>query len=174
MVAISPQFPILLMLLTALFGSLASPVAAQPAFVIDTLWVGVYAEKSTASELKQIIRTGEQVEVLVTEQGWAQIALRTAGEGWVEQSFLASTAPVGSHVSALEEEISENLQELEQLSRQVREFEQMMGAGRGAGPAGQHKIICVLAAAFLSFTAFFSGVAWRNRRLRRKFGGLLP
>lgn len=161
-------------LLATLLAVLAVPVAAQPAFVIDSLWVGVYSEKSTDSELKQIIQTGEQVEVLATEQGWARIALRSAGDGWVDQSYLGTTPPISTRISLLEQEISGSLEKMERISRQLKDFEQMISADTNGGTYKKYDFAYLLVAVLLLITAFLSGVAWRNSRLRRKFGGLLP
>ncbi len=160
--------------LLATLLALAAPAAAQPAFVIDSLWVAVYSEKSTDSELKQIVRTGEQVEVLATEQGWARIALRSEGDGWIDQSYLSAEPPIGNRLSALEQEIAGNLEKLERMSGQLKDFEQMVSAETNGGTYKRDDFIYLLVAILLLITAFLSGVAWRNSRLRRKFGGLLP
>ncbi|MDF1818973.1 MAG: hypothetical protein P1U54_10060 [Immundisolibacteraceae bacterium] len=146
----------------------------QPAYVIDSLWIGVNSEPDGTGTTLQIIHTGAEIDVETINDGQAKIETAEGVVGWVDASYLAKDPPLAEQFRTITVELDEKdkalsraLNRLDQLESSLqpdldrqtpaKKWLRWTGLGLGAAAVG-----------------FFAGIAWRNRGLRKKFGGLLP
>jgi hypothetical protein len=157
-------------LLTALSGS----CLAQPAYLIDSLWIGVNAAPSGSGETLQIIRSGAQVDVESITEGWAKIETSVGVVGWIDASYLTEELPLGLELKKITQAYKNNNDAIDQASSRLQELEHLAQPLIDAN--GLTYMRLTLTALLIGATGlgFGVGVSWRNHRLRKKFGGLLP
>jgi SH3 domain protein len=90
--------PRLLFILAAL--PLAT-LAAETAFVIDKLLVGVHQEEDLASAIVKVLPTGTKLEVLTRKGEIAKIKDPDGVTGWVDAAYLMKTAPAAELLEQL-------------------------------------------------------------------------
>ncbi|MEL0081920.1 MAG: hypothetical protein VW985_02620 [Gammaproteobacteria bacterium] len=161
------------MVLTLIGLFYAGTSAAQPAFVIDTLWIGVTAAPQS-NEVIQLIPSGEQVEVEAIVEGQAKIATTSGTVGWVDASYLTEHKPLSTQLEKLELTIRNDSQNIAQALSRLQTLETTARPLRGNQSATNSWLVIAASGVSIAVVAFLTGVGWRNRRLRRKFGGLLP
>jgi uncharacterized protein YgiM (DUF1202 family) len=98
-----------------------SPEAAETAYVIDRLLVGIHAEKNLDSAIVKVLPTGTELEVLERDGELAYVAEPEGAKGWVDAAYLSDAPPARTRIPELEREKSA-------LERRIAELEQ-----RGAG-----------------------------------------
>jgi Bacterial SH3 domain len=115
------------------------PQPSQPLrklFVSDKLVLNVYSEPDQAGQRVATIETGDAVEELERDQGFARIRLGDGREGWVGVNYLTSDAPAAVQLRELQrqqksgsqtdkkaaDEIARLKKESEALQAQVKEL----------------------------------------------------
>lgn len=114
----------------------ANARAAETAYVIDKLLVGVHEEKSLDSEIVKVLPTGTELEVLERDGELARIRDPAGDTGWVDAAYLMTERPA----ALLVEELVERNQTLESELRAARERIATMEtqSKTGAGDGGEH------------------------------------
>ncbi len=82
----------------------AAPLAAETAYVIDKLLVGVHADKARDSAILKVLPTGTRLEVLKREGEIALVKDPAGVEGWVDASYLMADEPAAARVEALQQQ----------------------------------------------------------------------
>ena len=147
---------------------------SQPAYVIDSLWIGVN-ENSTADGTRlQIIHSGAQVNVETIVDGQARIETSAGVVGWVDASYLTEQAPLAAQLQQIELASQKNSSAIGQALTRLQTLERFaQPLVSDQRPVNFWLLLCG-GGISITILAFFAGVHWRNRRLRNKFGGLLP
>ncbi len=81
-----------------------SLVAAENAFVIDKLLVGVHEGKDLDSAIIKVLPTGTQLEILKREGELAYVADPEQTKGWVDAAYLTAERPAALRALELEKE----------------------------------------------------------------------
>jgi SH3 domain protein len=85
----------------------AALAGAEPAYVTDTLRLGVYAAADGSGDPIENLASGAAVEVLMRDTNYTQVRTATGHEGWVKTAFLVSAKPAKARVAELEAEITD-------------------------------------------------------------------
>jgi len=81
--------------------------AAETAYVIDKLLVGVHEDRDLNSAIVKVLPTGTKLEVLQREGELAQVRDGDGTSGWVDGAYLMEQAPAQLQVQTLSEEVAE-------------------------------------------------------------------
>ncbi|MFP6781907.1 MAG: TIGR04211 family SH3 domain-containing protein [Gammaproteobacteria bacterium] len=112
-----------ILLLLLLVGLATVPVvsaAADDAYVIDKLLVGVHQDQNLNSAIIKVLPTGTKLEVLKREGELALVKDAQGASGWVDSAYLMEEAPAGVKV--------------EQLSKQVDNLKTKLSTASSSGP----------------------------------------
>lgn len=112
-----------------LLFALSAGAAAETAYVIDRLLMGIHASQDTGSAILKVVPTGTAVEVLKRDGDVAQVAEPGGTQGWVDAAYLSAEMPARQRVTELEKDkaaLEARMQQLEQAAR---------GGGGAAPPA---------------------------------------
>lgn len=152
----------------------SSLCGGQPAYVIDSLWIAVTEEPSGSSPALQIIHTGDEVNVATIVDGQAQVKTATGRTGWVDASYLTPAPPLSTQFDQIEQSFQQQIDAIERAQARLQALEQLAQPYIDESRPGLRWVW--LAAGFIAtcVACFAAGVSWRNRRLRNKWGGLLP
>lgn len=94
--------------------------AAESAYVIDKLLVGIHASKDTDSAILKVVPTGTKLDVLKREGDVANVSEPGGASGWVDAAYLSKDPPAQVRVAELEKAkaaLEEQLKHIEQASR---------------------------------------------------------
>ena len=94
--------------------------AADTAYVIDKLLVGIHESKDTDSAIVKVVPTGTKLEVIKREGDVANVSEPGGASGWVDAAYLSKDPPAQVHVAELEKAkaaLEEQLKHIEQASR---------------------------------------------------------
>ena len=159
----------------ALAGLLASGASiSQPAYVIDSLWIGVNAEPTGNGPTLQIIHTGTEVDVETITDGQAKIETAEGAVGWVDASYLAKGRPLAEQFSAMELRFEEKDKAISMALNQLTHLETLLQPYIDNQTPAEKWLRWIGVGLSTTAAGFFAGIAWRNRGLRKKFRGLLP
>lgn len=117
-------------LLFAVLWCTCGAAAADTAFVIDKLLVGIHETKDNDSAIVKVVATGTQLEVIKREGDAANVREAGGASGWIDAAYLSSEPPARLRVAELEKSkivLEEKLKQLEPTARG--------GAPVTAGPA---------------------------------------
>ncbi|MGE3774957.1 MAG: TIGR04211 family SH3 domain-containing protein [Gammaproteobacteria bacterium] len=95
-------------------------VAAEAAFVIDKLLVGVHKDADLNSAIVKVLPTGTELSVLARKGELAQIKDPEGITGWVDAAYLMKEPPAASQLAQLKQEkisLSERLRKLETATK---------------------------------------------------------
>lgn len=110
-------------------------VAAENAFVIDKLLVGVHEGKDLDSAIIKVLPTGTQLEILKREGELAYVADPEQTKGWVDAAYLTAERPAALRALELEKEKTALEQRIKQLEAQPGAPAAAAGAAAGASAA---------------------------------------
>ncbi|MGE0383908.1 MAG: TIGR04211 family SH3 domain-containing protein [Gammaproteobacteria bacterium] len=99
--------------------------AAETAYVIDKLLVGVHADQTLKGKPSKLLPTGTRLDVLKREGNAAFIKEPGGMQGWVDSIYLMAEQPAAAAVAALTREVSD-------LKAALARSEQSAAASRGA------------------------------------------
>ena len=85
----------------------AAVPAAQTAYVIDKLLVGVHEDRDLNSAIVKVLPTGTKLDVLQREGELAEVRDGDGTVGWVDGAYLMEEAPAQLQVQTLGEEVAE-------------------------------------------------------------------
>ncbi len=146
----------------AVLLSLPMMAAAETAYIIDKLLVGIHKEKELNSAIVKVVPTGTPLEVLKREGDFAQVRTTEGLNGWVDSSYIMLKKPAQLMVLDLEARLSEagqvikaakkkiktldtrlsktkngkaSLAELEKLQARIAELEETAPAAKNSGTA---------------------------------------
>jgi hypothetical protein len=94
--------------------------AAEPAYVIDKLLVGIHETKDASSAIVKVVPTGTQLEVIKREGDAANVRESGGASGWVDAAYLSSELPARQRVTELEKSklaLEDKLKQLESAAR---------------------------------------------------------
>ncbi|MCC7410670.1 MAG: TIGR04211 family SH3 domain-containing protein [Gammaproteobacteria bacterium] len=117
-----------LVVLALTFIVAAGATAADTAYVIDRLLVGVHAEKDLDSAIVKVLPTGTELEVLAREGELAQVRDAEGQSGWVDAAYLTADPPA----SLLVDKLTATNRELQAA---IDKAEQRIAALEGGAPA---------------------------------------
>lgn len=164
---------------------LCTKVRAEAQYVIEQLVVSVSSTAAEAGERIASIHSGDRVEVLERQDGYAHVKLASGTEGWVKASYLSAELP-------LQQKLAAQALELGQLKEELARLQEAASAAPAPAPAAheapndppapaadEHRDaghpVWQWALGFSSL-ALIAGfvLGWRmlDRRIRRKYGGL--
>jgi len=99
------KFPTLTFAVLATAWS-AAPLAADVAYVIDKLLVGVHQEKDLNSAIVKVLPTGTRLDVLQRDGELAEVKDADGTTGWVDTAYLMAEEPAELRVKELTNEIA--------------------------------------------------------------------
>ena len=73
---------------------------AEALYVIEQVVVSVSSSAAEAGERIASIHSGDRVEVLERQDGYAHVKLASGTEGWVKASYLSAEPPLQQRLSA--------------------------------------------------------------------------
>jgi len=85
----------------------ATVSAAETAYVIDKLLVGVHEDRDLNSAIVKVLPTGTKLDVMQREGELAQVRDGDGTSGWVDAAYLMEEAPAQLQVQTLSDEIAE-------------------------------------------------------------------
>lgn len=85
----------------------ATVSAAETAYVIDKLLVGVHEDRDLNSAIVKVLPTGTKLDVMQREGELAQVRDSDGTTGWVDGAYLMEEAPAELQVQTLSEEVAE-------------------------------------------------------------------
>jgi SH3 domain protein len=85
----------------------AAVSAAETAYVIDKLLVGVHEDRDLNSAIVKVLPTGTKLEVMQRDGELAQVRDSDGTSGWVDGAYLMKEAPAQLQVQTLSEEVAE-------------------------------------------------------------------
>ena len=101
------------LILTTLALSWGLPAfAADTAYVIDKLLVGLHQHRDLNSAIVKVLPTGTKLEVVERDGELALVKDPTGSRGWVDSAYLMEEAPAGVKVSQLNKEVADLRQKL--------------------------------------------------------------
>lgn len=99
------RHPLITAVLTLVWCAAVS--AAETAYVIDKLLVGVHENRDLNSAIVKVLPTGTKLEVTEREGELAQVRDGDGTTGWVDAAYLMAEAPAQLQVQDLSEEVAE-------------------------------------------------------------------
>jgi SH3 domain protein len=81
--------------------------AAETAYVIDKLLVGVHAEQALDSAIVKVLPTGTKLEVLKREGDLAYVKHESGVSGWLDAGYLMTDTPAALRIEAVEARVKE-------------------------------------------------------------------
>jgi len=93
-----------LIAVTLALGWHAALLAADTAYVIDKLLVGVHQDRDLNSAIVKVLPTGTRLEVLQRDGELAEVRDGDGTSGWVDAAYLMEEAPAQVQVTTLTEE----------------------------------------------------------------------
>ncbi|MFT4562431.1 MAG: hypothetical protein ACI9BW_002175 [Gammaproteobacteria bacterium] len=96
------------LLFTFVLIAITSPtaLAADTAYVIDKLLVGVHQDKNLNSAIIKVLPTGTKLEVTKRDGELALIKDPSGVEGWIDSAYLMEEVPAGVAVTRLKGEVA--------------------------------------------------------------------
>lgn len=94
--------------------------AADTAYVIDKLLVGIHESRDTDSAIIKVVPTGTRLEVLKREGDVANVSEPGGASGWVDAAYLSADPPAQLRIAELEKAkaaLEDQLKHVEQASR---------------------------------------------------------
>lgn len=89
----------------SLCALIAAPVAAETAYVTDSLRLGLHAASDTSDRPFENLVSGTAFEVLERNTNYARVRLADGREGWVKAAYIVTEKPAAARVLELEAEI---------------------------------------------------------------------
>lgn len=90
----------------AILLAAATAMAAETAYVTDSLRLGLYADADASGTPSQNLVSGTALEVLERTQGYARVRTAAGSEGWVKSTYLVDEKPARLRVAELETELA--------------------------------------------------------------------
>jgi hypothetical protein len=162
---------------------LCTKVRAEALYVIEQVVVSVSSSATEAGERIGSIHSGDRVEVLERQDGYAHVKLASGTEGWVKASYLSAEPPLQQRLAAQALELGQLKEELARLKEAANAAPAPAVREPAVDPpapsADEHREpghpVWQWALGFSSL-ALVAGfvLGWRmlDRRIRRKYGGL--
>ncbi len=94
--------------------------AAESAYVIDKLLVGIHESKDSDSAIVKVVPTGTKLAVIKREGDVANVSEPGGASGWVDAAYLSKDPPAQVRVAELEKAkatLEDQLKHIEQASR---------------------------------------------------------
>jgi len=113
-------------LLSALLASPLLSSAAEFAFVIDKLLVGIHQEENLNSAIVKVLPTGSKLEVLARKGEAAKVKDSAGVVGWVDTAYLMPDPPAAEQLAQLK-------QDKQALADRVKALEAAGGKGGAPG-----------------------------------------
>ena len=148
--------------------------AAQPAYVIDSLWLGVKQSRNDDAITVKIIHSGEAVELVKIIDGQAKISTNDGTPGWIDASYLTRSPPISSELEKAQQSIDNNLARVVELEKQIKQLREI---GQPYDPAQQQmkqNLRLLSSYAIIAGLCFWAGMRWHRYRVQKRLGGLLP
>jgi len=185
-------------LLALVLGGSALGVAAETAYVTDSLRLGIHAAADTSDQAFDNLISGTEVEILERSGGYAHVRLADGREGWVRGTFLVTTKPAAARITELEALVggleadtaaakaaqAAAEQELARLTNQAGsvaamqvnlerlEAENRVYEERLEAYRYSLPLLWVIPALVVALTGgFLAGLWWLDARIRRRHGG---
>ena len=102
---------------------LAGPAAAETAYVTGEINVGLHQDRTLDSPIVKLVPTGTELEIVKKESPLSSVRDADGVTGWVDNSYLASTAPAagsgGAGNAVLEQQLAEANQRAEDLEARL-------------------------------------------------------
>ncbi len=94
--------------------------AADSAYVIDKLLVGIHQSKDTDSAIVKVVPTGTRLEVIKREGDVANVSEPGGASGWIDAAYLSNEPPAQLRIAELEKAkaaLEDQLKHIEQGAR---------------------------------------------------------
>ncbi len=104
----------------ALLVSLPMMAAAETAYIIDKLLVGIHKEKELNSAIVKVVPTGTPLEVLKREGDFAQVRTTEGLNGWVDSSYIMLKKPAQLTVLDLQARLSSSEKVLKAAKKKIK------------------------------------------------------
>ncbi len=185
-------------LMASIFATPA--MAAQIAYISDTLRVGVRPEPDNQVAPISVVTTGMKLEILERQGGYVRIRTDKGVTGWIKDIYVVETPPAGIQLKTLQDkyagqekkilalqesarqltrknlELAEKLKalqtEYERLQEENSHQQQAMLESEARSDRGSQWFWWLLAFIALSAGGFFSGISWYRQHIMKRLGGL--
>ncbi|HEX7028177.1 MAG TPA: TIGR04211 family SH3 domain-containing protein [Gammaproteobacteria bacterium] len=105
----------------SLWMCLGGKVLAEPAYISERLYLGLYAVPDSTTEPIKTLASGTPVEVVQRLGEYVQLQLKDGTEGWARAEFVSKDPPAKTQVQELTAERDRLRQQLETVSNNSRE-----------------------------------------------------
>ena len=102
---------------------LASPGAAQQAWVKDELRLNLRSGPGVQYRIMGVVTTGDALQILDRGDGWTKVRVPEHGEGWIPEGYLQPEPPAAQRLAQSEAQTAEFREQFETLSARVAELE---------------------------------------------------
>ncbi len=107
------------LMLAAALAVLATPSAAERAWVKDELRLNLRAGPGVQYRILGVAKTGDSVEVVSRSAEWIQIRVDGKGNAWIPKGYLQSEPPAGLRLTKAETEATELRDRVASLSEKA-------------------------------------------------------
>jgi uncharacterized protein YgiM (DUF1202 family) len=105
---------------------------AEQLFISDKLVVSVYAEANQESEKLATLESGDAIEVIEKNEGFAHVRLADGRDGWIKSSYLTAQAPAVVRLKELEKQhANANATVPPQVAEQLKQLQEQNTALHG-------------------------------------------
>lgn len=102
---------------TLLLSFFLGKALAEPAYISERLYLGLYAVPDSTTEPVKTLASGTSVEVVQRLGEYVQLQLKDGTEGWARAEFVSKEPPAKTLVKELTDERDRLRQQLERLSK---------------------------------------------------------
>ncbi len=180
---------VLLILASFLVVSLAT---AKTVYINDQLRVGVRPEPNNDSAPLTVVSTGDKLELLDTDSGYAMVRTKEGIEGWIKEIYTTTDVPAIVQLQALSKvnggsdnkikELSKQVSlmetanqvlnsELEQAKSEKSKMQMELLAMKNGQPSGGW-IYWLSAILIFAVASFVWGMFWYRNQAMKRLGGL--
>ena len=180
----------------AVFGTCAllftGTAMAETAYVSDTLRVGVRPAPDNQASPIGVVKTGMQLTVLETSNGFVRIKTENNLEGWIRDSYVVKTPPAMIKLQTLQQrqgtleaqfkDLEENNQVLQEANRVLNARIDQLSTERAKWQLAQARATLqgseiswywwLLGIMIVAGAGFYSGVSWYRQMVMKRLGGL--
>lgn len=172
--------------------SVVSPSQAATVYINDQLRVGIRPEPDNEAVPLAVVSTGEEMELLDRESGYAMVRTKAGVEGWVKEIYTTTKLPAVVQLQALTQRTGGSVKKIKDLAEQVgvmqsanevlsSELEQtraektkiqMQLLAARNGQSSNHWIYWLASMLIFTVGSFFVGVFWYRKQAMKRLGGL--
>ena len=102
--------------------SFMSVARAEPAYITDSVTVGLFGSQDLSGEPVERLLSGARVEILQTVSGASEIKTIKGNQGWLRESFLTKSTPAIAKLEQAVGELNQAENELEEAHKKLKKL----------------------------------------------------